>query len=246
MVEAEAIVLRQYPLSESGRIVVFFTREYGKLRAVADGIKKPKSRLAGALEPFNHVQTRLWFREGKDLGRICGAELIGVFPGKAADLRRICACSYFAEIINEIVRENQANHALFRLLLASLKAAAAALPTAALVRYFELWALRLNGFLPDFTRCSVCGKSTIDEGFFAWIESGEARCHTCAGGVGLHLGTKSVAALEKMMKLPPEEFMILPFEQNAVSELEKFAQRLLSFNLERQLKSWPLLREALH
>jgi hypothetical protein len=48
-----------------------------------------------------------------------------------------------------------------------------------------------------------------------------------------------------MMKLPPEEFMILPFEQAAVSEIEKFAQRLLGFNLERQLKSWPLLREAL-
>ena len=246
MVEAEAIVLRQYPLSESGRIVVFFTREYGKLRAAADGIKKPKSPLAGTLEPFNHVQIGLWFREGKDLGRIRDAELIGAFPGKEADFRRICTYSYFAEIINEIAQENQANQALFRLLLASMKAAAAEFPTAALVRYFELWALRLNGFLTDFTRCSVCGKSTIDEGLFAWIESGEARCPACAGGAGLHLSTKSVTVLEKMMKLPPEEFMILPFEQNAVSELEKFAQRLLSFNLERQLKSWPLLREALH
>jgi len=243
--EAEAIVLRHYSLSESGRIVVFFTREYGKLRAAADGIKKPKNHLAGALEPFNHVQVGFWFREGKDLGQVRGAELIDIFPGKALDLRRIYACTYFAEIINEIVQENQANHALFRLLLASIKAAAAAIPTEALVRYFEIWALRLNGLLPNLTRCSICGKDIVDEGFFAWIESGEARCRVCAGGVGLHVSAKSALSLEKMMKVPPEEFMILPFEQTVAFELEKFAQRLLGFNLERQLKSWPLLREAL-
>ena len=243
--ETEAIVLRHYSLSESGRIVVFFTREHGRLRAVADGIKKPKSHLAGALEPFNHVHAEFWFTEGKDLGRIRGAELICAFPGKAMDIRRIYACSYFAEIINEIVPENQANHALFRLLLASMKAAAAATPTAALVHYFEIWAFRLNGLLPNLTRCSMCGKGIIDEGFFAFIESGEARCRVCAGGAGLHVSAKSASSLEKMMKLPPEEFMILPFEQAAASEIEKFAQRLLGFNLERQLKSWPLLREAL-
>jgi len=243
--EAEAVVLRHYPLSEYGRIVVFFTREYGKLRAAADGIKKPKSNLAGVLEPFNHVRAAFWFKEGKDLGQVRGAELIGAFPGKAMDLRRIYTCSYFAELINEITRENQANHALFRLLAASLKAGTDALPTAALVRYFEIWALRLNGFLPNFARCSVCGKNVIDEGFFAWIESGEARCRACAGGAGLYMGAESVSALEKMMKLPPEGFMINNFEQTAASELEKFAQRLLGFNLERQLKSWPLLREAL-
>ena len=243
--DAEAVVIRQYPLSEAGRIVVFFTREHGKLRATAEGLKKPKSHIAGALEPFNHVRAELWFREGHDLGRIRGAELISAFPGKVTDLRQICACSYFAEIINEIVQENQANPALFRLLLASMKAGVAALPNEALARYFEIWALRLNGLLPDFTRCSVCGKGVAEEGFFARIESGEARCRTCAGGLGLYLSAKSAAALEKMMKLPPEEFMIYSFEQIAASELEKFAQRLLGFNLERQLKSWPLLREAL-
>ena len=245
MPEEEAIVLRHYPLSESSRIVVFFTRERGKLRAVADGIKKPKNHLAGALELFNHVRVTLWFREGADLGRIREAELIKAFPGKAMDLRRICACSYFAEIINEAAQENQPNHALFRLLLASMKAAAAAPPTAALIRYFEIWTLRLNGFLPDLTRCSVCGKSFGGEEIFAGIESGEARCRSCAGGIGFHLSAKSASTLEKMMKLPPEGFMIHPFEQTTASELERFAQRLLGFYLERQLKSWPLLRDAL-
>ena len=245
VIKAEAIVLRHHPLSESGRVIVFFTREYGKIRAAADGIKKPQSHIAGALEPFNHVEVEFWLREGKDLGQIRGAELLDTFPGRDMNLQRVCACSYFAEIINETAQENQANPALFRLLLASLKAATATLPTTSIIRYFEIWALRLNGFLPNFNRCSICGKGIIDEGFFAWIESGDVRCRVCAGGVGLHVSAKSTLSLEKMMKLPPEGFMILPFEQAAAFELERFTQRLLSFNLERQLKSWPLLREAL-
>ena len=244
--ETEAVVLKHYPLSESSRIAVFFTREHGKLRAVAEGIKKPKNPLAGALEPFNHVRVWLWFREGKDLGQVRNAEIVGSFPGKSPDLRRIFTCSYFAEITNEIVQENQPNDALFRLLMASMKACTNGLPTAALIRYFEIWALRINGFLPNFNRCAVCGKGVVEEGFFAWIESGEARCRSCSGGTGLWMSTKSVSAIEKMMKLSPEEFMILPFNPTVMLELEKFSQRLLSFNLERQLKSWPFLREALH
>jgi len=243
--ETEAIVLRHYPLSDSGRIVVFFTREHGKLRAAVDGIKNPKNNLAGTLEPFNHVRIDFRIREGRDLGHIGGAELINAFPGKVLDLRRIYACSYFAEIVNEIGQENQDNNLLFRLLLASMKAVTAAVPTAALIRYFEIWALRLNGFIPNFALCSICGKSVVDKGFFVWIESGEVRCRSCAGGVGFHVGVKSAAALEIMMKLPPEKFMIYSFDEDAAFELEKLAQRFLGFNLERQLKSWPLLREAL-
>ena len=243
--ETEAIVLRQYPLSESDRIVVFLTREQGKLRAAADGVKRTKSRLSGALEPFNHLRVDLWFREGKDLGQIRNAELIQSFPGKSIDLGRVYACSYFAEIVNEIAQDGQSNPVLFRLLLAALRACARAAATQALIRYFEIWALRLNGLLPDLTHCSICGKYVVEEGFRALIESGETRCGICAERRGLHLGAESAAILEKMMKLPPEEFMILPFDQNTGAELEMFTQRLLGFHLERQLKSYPLLREEL-
>ena len=62
--ESEAVVLRQYPLSEADRIVVFFTREYGKIRAVAQGAKRLKSRMGGCLEPLNHIYLRFYLKEG--------------------------------------------------------------------------------------------------------------------------------------------------------------------------------------
>ncbi|MDR0842959.1 MAG: DNA repair protein RecO, partial [Acidobacteriota bacterium] len=195
--------------------------------------------------PFNHLRVELWFKEGKDLGQVRGAELLQSFPGKEIDLGRVYACSYFAEIVSEVAPDSQPNPVLFRLLLATLRACAKVSPTPALVRYFELWTLRINGFLPDLTRCSACGNPVPEDGFWVWVESGETRCDACAGGRGLHLGAKSASALEKMMKLTPEEFMILPFSPDTVAELERFAQRLLGFHLERQLKSYPLLRDVL-
>jgi DNA repair protein RecO (recombination protein O) len=86
--EAEAIVLRQYSLSDSDRIIVFVTREYGKMRAAAQGIKKPKSRIAGCLEPLNHLHLELWAREGRELGQIRQAELIPIWG-------KIPVCSRF-------------------------------------------------------------------------------------------------------------------------------------------------------
>ncbi|MDR1726869.1 MAG: DNA repair protein RecO [Acidobacteriota bacterium] len=246
--EAEAIVLRHHPLAEADRIVVLLTREQGKLRAAAGGAKKTKSQLAGTVEPFNHLRVSLWFREGKDLGQVHGAELIQAYPGKGLDLGSVYACSYFAEIVNEIAPDGQPNPVLFRLLLASLKACALRPPTPALVRYFEIWALRACGFVPDLGRCAACGRPVAGEGFRFAVASGGALCRDCggkAGAGGVPLGVKSAEALEKMMKLPPEEFMILPFGQTTAAEIEQFARRLLVFHLERRLKSYPLLREAL-
>ena len=117
--EAEAIVLRQYSLSDSDRIIVFITREYGKVRAVAKGVKKPKSRLAGSLEPLNHIRLEFYGREGQELSQIRQAELIHSYLGKIPALEQVYAYSYFAEIANEIVQDNQPNYPLFRLLLAS-------------------------------------------------------------------------------------------------------------------------------
>ena len=243
--EAEAIVLRQYSLSDSDRIVVFVTREYGRVRAVAQGVKKPQSRMAGCLEPLNHIRLEFWTREGRDLSQIRQAELIHSYLGKNPGLTQVYAFCYFAEIANEMVQDNQANHALFRLILASLDAGEACGITQALVRYYEIWSLKLNGLFPDYAYCSNCGKCVKDEGFYAWIEAGQARCPACAQGLGLRIGAAACTALEAMTRLSPGQFAVQPLSNAASSDIEQLSLRLLSLHLEKQLKSYRLLKEAL-
>lgn len=244
--EAEAIVLRQYSLFDSDRIVVFLTNEFGKVRAVARGVKRPKSRMGGCLEPLNHIKLEFYAREGRELGQIRQAELIHSYLGKQTSLSQICAFNYFAEIANEIVQDNQPNHRLFRLFLASLKAGEGKGASEELIRYFEIWSLRLNGLFPDYGYCSNCGKCVKDDGFFAWFESCQARCSLCSKGRGLRIGAAASSALAAMMRLSPDEFMNSPLDRAAAAEIERLSQRLLSFHLEKQLKSYRVLQEMVN
>ena len=85
------------------------------------GSKKPKSRIAGCLEPLSHIRLEFFVREGRELHQVRNAELIHAYGGRNASVDRLCVFSYFAEIADELVQENQPNHALFRLLLASVE-----------------------------------------------------------------------------------------------------------------------------
>jgi DNA repair protein RecO (recombination protein O) len=242
--EAEAIVLRQYPLSDSDRIVVFITREYGRLRAAAKGARKLQNQFAGRLEPLNHIRMEFYMREGKDLGQIRRAELIRSYLAQNPDLHSTCAFSYFAELVNEIASDNQANPALFRLLLAVLEAGAGRTISKALVRYFEIWCLRLSGFFPNYDYCSNCGKCVKNNGFYARIEAGQGWCEDCAKDQGLRVGASAVAALAAIAKLPPDKFMDHPLTEESEGDLEKLSRRLLGLHLEKQLKSYKILSQS--
>jgi DNA repair protein RecO (recombination protein O) len=243
--EAEAIVLRQYSLSDSDRIIVFITREFGKVRAVAKAVKKPGSRIGGCLEPLNHIRLEFFAKEGRELGQIRQAELIRAYLGKQLSLEHLYAFSYFAEIANEIVQDNQPNAAQFRLLLASLEAGNTGAVTGPLVRYYEIWSLKLGGILPNYAYCSNCGKCVKDDGFFAWPESGQVRCFSCAQGRGLRVGAEAAAALDSMTRVGPGQFMAQQLTRDSSVELERLSQRLLGLHLDRELKSYRVLKEVL-
>jgi len=243
--ETEAIVLRQYPLADSDRIVVFITREFGKMRAVARGAKKPKSRLAGHLEPLNHVQLEFFSREGRELGYIRQAETIHSYLGMGPSLNQIYVFTYFAELTNELIQDNQPNDALFRLLLASLRAGEKQFVLEPLVRYFEIWCLKISGLLPNYDYCSYCGKYVKDEGFFAWMRDGQARCTACAQGRGFKMGAQAADALQAIIKLPPSRFGRLPLDTNAACEIERLTQGLIGLHLEKQLKSYRMVKDTL-
>ncbi len=243
--ETEAIVLRQYSLSDSDRIIVFVTREFGKIRAVAKGVKKPKSRFAGCLEPLTHIRLEFYSREGRDLSHVRQADLIHSYLGKAPSLNQLYAYSYFAELVNETVQENQSNYSLYRLLLASLETGEKGASIPSLVRYFEIWCLRLCGLLPNYGYCSNCRKYVKDDGFFARVETGHAYCDECAQGQGIRVGREAAAALQSIVRLSPELFAARPIARDAATDLERLSGRLLEMHLEKQLKSYRILKEVL-
>lgn len=243
--EAEAIVLRQYSLSEADRIVVFLTREAGTMRAVAAGSKKPGSRLGGCLEPLNHIRLQFFLKEGSDLGRVRSCDLIHSYLGKNPTLDRVYGFSYLAELAQEVAPENNPSELLFRLFLAVLDAGESTGKIEPLLRYFEVWTLKLNGWLPNYDYCPGCGRCVKDDGFYAWLEAGQGRCRECAGARGIQVGPETVRFMRDVLVLSPAQFASRPEIGHAARDLEFLTQKLLEWHLERRLKSYAAVKEIL-
>src|SRR3954453_17653987 len=98
----EAYVLRTYALAEADKICIFMTRDMGKVRGVAHGARKMKSRFGSALEPFTEVALTVFEKEGRELMSISSCEIVrSRFYVAARDVETASAFSYMAELLNE-------------------------------------------------------------------------------------------------------------------------------------------------
>jgi len=143
----DAFTLRTYNFSEANKIVSFLTRDHGILRGVAYGAGKSKNRFGGGLEPLTRVRILVKRKENQDLGTIDNCELIRSLPMDRLDFEESLYVSYFVELITEFTREEDDSSKLFRLTSAILEVYHQ-VPIRQLARYFELWILKLEGFLP--------------------------------------------------------------------------------------------------
>jgi len=176
VVRAEGFVLRVQPLGEADKIVTFLTREDGKLRAVARSARKSRRRFGSSLELWSRVGLTLFEKEGLDLARIDGCDLLESAYRLQEDLETAYLLAYLAEVTDLFARERQAEPHFYRLLDTLLRALREGLPRALAARYFETWTLRLHGVLPDLERCGACGAYLAAGGVFQ-SASGQILCH---------------------------------------------------------------------
>ena len=153
--QTEAIVLRTYPLKEADKIVSLFSRDMGKVRGVARGARRPKNRFGAALEPMSHVRVWLYERETRDLLQIDNCELVESFFDLQQDYSSGVAVAYLTEVTEQLMPEHQPQDAFFRLLLVALQEIRRQGSVWGALTYFDLWAVRLGGFLPDLAKAPL-------------------------------------------------------------------------------------------
>jgi DNA repair protein RecO (recombination protein O) len=236
LVTTEAIVLRSYNLAEADRIVLCFTRDVGLIRGVAKGARRMKSRFGAALEPFTLVRLEFREKENRELVIITGVEILKSHFDLAANIECSEALGYMAELVNEFAPPHEANEKLFRMVCACLDTLAAAPQISKIVlRYFEIWILRLAGSFPDVTSCAVCGKSLNSQPAYLDFES-TVRCENCSRGAGTLLLPQVRQILFKSQQLGPaqfaEECANLLGDNDA--ELSEVTHRLIVRTLERR------------
>ena len=231
----QGIVLRSYPFGEADRVVVLLSPHRGKMRTVAKGVRKTKSRFGGRLEPFSHVNLVLY--EGRNLDTITGASTIAAFPKLRTDLDKVVAAGTMVEVADAVAQEEESANRLFLLLRRGLEALEVGPLHSDLVPSFLLKAAEVVGVAPALTTCASCGRSE-DLNRFSFAAGG-AQCDRCGEEGGYALRPGVTAYLAKLVEFDFEE---LPESDPAFSgEAMGVARRFLEYHLDRRLSSIALL-----
>jgi DNA repair protein RecO (recombination protein O) len=239
--ECEAVVLAAMDYGETDRIVTLFTREHGKVRAIARHGKKSVKRFSGALEIFAHLRLQLVLKEG--LSSLRNTDIVTVFPHIRDDLLKISYAGYACEVIDRLLPEAMCNPRLFRLLVSYLEQLESAPSCPDDRRFFEINLLNILGYRISLEQCSQCG---VDIGGFSdaihYTAAGELFCADC-GNDGYLLGSASRSLLKKA--LVTGRFGVVRFPEISLLETGALLDTAIALHLTRPLNSLQFLQHVL-
>jgi DNA repair protein RecO (recombination protein O) len=230
----QGVVLRSIRLGEADRIVSFVTEGRGKVRAVAKGVRKTKSRFGARLEPTVHVALLLY--EGRELDIVTQAEAIDHFRGIREDLDRLTRATQMLEAVDQVAQERHANVALYQMLVGALRALAAR-DAPLIVPAFFWKLLSIEGFHPLLEVCATCGAS--DDLVAFDLSQGGVLCGTCGRGAR-PLAPGSLGLIRRILGGGLGPALNEP-PGPATDDVAHLATRALEHHLDRRLRSMALL-----
>jgi len=205
--ETEALVLRTYNLGEADKIVVCLTQSAGLIRGVAKGCRKLRSRFGAALEPFTLAKINYYQKENQELVSISQAEIVKSHFDLSGNAETLTGLAYMGDLVVEFSPPYQRNEHLFRMVKACLAAICESQSDLQIIlRYFEVWLLKLEGYLSDVRQCGEC-HHTFDENTPAFLNADLMfRCKLCSQGRGDVLSRRLQTQLRATQRLAPNVF----------------------------------------
>ena len=239
--ETDALILRTYNLAEADKIVVCLSRSAGLIRGVAKGCRKLRNRFGAALEPFTLVNLTYFEKEHQELVSFRQVDILKSRFNLSSNASILTGFSYMGDLIIDFSPPHQANDNLYRMALACFEAASEKPEDLdAVLRYFEVWLLKLEGFLPDLRTCGNCHNAFQgDEAIYLGADL-SLRCPQCSNSRGGAVSKRLQTHLRTTEKLSPAKFAE---EARGVSKETKREMAELTFQLiGRVLERMPRIR----
>jgi DNA repair protein RecO (recombination protein O) len=244
--KSAAIVLRHRKLGEADKILTLFTPSFGKLDAVAKGVRRPTSKLAGHVEPLTYSTFLL--AQGRELEIVTQAETLEPLTPLREDLERVGPGLYAAELVERFTPERQESHPLFSLLLETLRRLATRDDLDLVLRYFEMQLLHELGYRPQLDRCVSC-EATLEPTTNSWsAATGGVLCPACAEHEPMARAL-SVGALKVLRLLQRSGFADaarVRMRPALARELERHLREYIRYVLERDVRSIGFLDAVRH
>ncbi len=242
----QGIVLRSFRLGEADRIVTLMSANRGKVRAVAKGIRRTKSRFGGRLEPTNHLALLLYEgRQGGADGRsrldvVTQVETIEGFRTVREDLDRLAKASSLLEAVDHVAVERHRDRRLYEMLLGALRALATG-DSALVVPAFFLKLLAHEGALSDLDGCTACGAEVAADAAGFDVAHGGVLCRSCAGAAASPgVSAQALALVRRILGGELAAALAEPASR-ATAEVSRLATRSLEHHVERRLRSVAVL-----
>jgi DNA repair protein RecO (recombination protein O) len=237
ILETEALVLRTYNFGEADKIVVCLTRSAGLIRGVAKGCRKLKSRFGAALEPFTLVKITYYQKEHQELVSLNQVDILRSHFDLSSQAETLAGLAYMGDLVIDFSPPYEPNEKLFRMVTACLEAIAESQAELQIIlRYFEIWLLKLEGYLPDIRRCGQC-RRVFDESDSAFMGADTMfRCSSCSHGIGSVLSRRLHTQLRATQTLAPYVFakQSRDVPPGIYREMAELTHQLIGRVLERQ------------
>lgn len=238
--KTEAIVLRDYDLGEQDKIVVFYSLKYGKIKVVAKGARRIKSRFAPLIQLLSYDILLIHKNGKKSLDTLNEGKIKYYFPEIKKDLLRFVYGCYLVELVDKLVDEEEPHPFLFQLLLKALflleKGSKHTLDL--LMRSFELKLLSVLGYEPCLEECVNCRKDKkLIKSFYFSLKLGGLLCERCqeADEGKISISEKTALLMNYLLSSSLKKVFQQRVDKNVQKEIEMILRAYFSYQGQRKM-----------
>ncbi len=239
----EALTLRKSPIGEADVVVTMFTKDRGKLRAVAKGARRTSSKMLGHLEPM--TQIRLSLARGRNLDYITQVQVINMFADLKNNLEAITKGLYLAELVDGFGSEASSNQPLYQLVVETLESIGQESESEWPLRYFELQLLQFSGLMPELYQCVEC-RQPLSAGSHKFSTAlGGTLCLNCqpAEAQTWTLSLRALKVLRLLHRGPLPTIMALQADSTLAHELKSVLGGTVRYWLDKEIRSNSFLEQ---
>ncbi len=247
--KTDAVIINSTEWSDTSKIVSFYTRSHGTVKAAAKGAKRNGSPFGGTLELFYYVDIVYYEKESREIQTLSQCSVKKDFPGIKKDIVKTAYCSYFVQLTDEISGGKQKTCGLFQLLLDILSFLEENEPRCLDARFFELNLLKAAGYGPVLKKCASCGRGfapPLDRTGFS-PGAGGAVCGCCIDSHRdfLLLSGGALSTLSCLDRAGSSFLGRIQATKKIKSEIKEALDSYLEYHLEKKLKSREFLEEII-
>jgi DNA repair protein RecO (recombination protein O) len=245
MYVTDAIVLTRFDYGEADRIMTLFTPGYGKLKAIAKGVRRPTSRLGGSLEPL--AELRVALARGRTFDVVTQVQVTHAWLRLRDSLESTATAWYLAEMADRALEERHEADGLYLLLRHSYELLDAGMEPGRVARWYEMHLADELGVRPEVDRCVECDRMLEPDEEFRWVPPlGGVLCSRCPGPPRERVGLSvdALKLLKAYQRMDVEALAALRLRPEVEREVEGALRDFLRISLERDARSLPFLDEV--